>query len=343
MNQFRMTPLFPVRHRQLDFFVCDVFDTFKDDMASMEHPVFSMSTKPDRRVRKYEHNGNTIEIFPPQQGLATIHDKDILLYLGSQIIAALNRGEIPSKRVRFIAYDLLVATNRKTDGRAYERLKDALDRLAGTRIKTNIETNVVKQIDNFGIIDAYGIVEKSPINNRMVAVQVKLSDWFYNALLAHEVLTISSDYFRLRKPIERRLYELARKHCGQQKRWSISLEVLLKKLGTTSPLRKFRFQMKELIKHNHLPDYRVAMVGDMVTFTPRKRLPTEKNSEGFHPLKLRQDTYEKAKKAAPSHDVYVLEVEWRKFWEESGSPELKNADAAFIGFCKKRHERRPCR
>jgi hypothetical protein len=31
--------------------------------------------------------------------------------------------------------------------------------------------------------------------------------------------------------------------------------------------------------------------------------------------------------------------EWRAFWVESGRPELRNADAAFIGFCKSRHAR----
>ena len=276
-----MIPLTPVRHQQLDFFVCDVFDAFKDDMASMEHPIFSISTKPDRRTRKYEHNGNIIEVFPPEMGLATIHDKDILLYLGSKIIAALNRGETPSKIVRFTAHDLLISTNRKTNGRSYGRLKNALDRLTGTRIKTNIETGGIRQINNFGVIDAYGIIEKSPISNRMIAVQVKLSDWFYNALLEREVLTINPDYFRLRKPTERRLYELSRKHCGQQKQWSVTLDVLLKKLGTTSPLKKFRFQIKELIKRNHLPDYQVSMEGDVVTFTPRKRLSKKRKTQSL--------------------------------------------------------------
>jgi hypothetical protein len=38
-----------------------------------------------------------------------------------------------------------------------------------------------------------------------------------------EVLTLHRDYFRLRKPLERRMYELARKHCGQQATWSICL------------------------------------------------------------------------------------------------------------------------
>src|SRR3546814_339183 len=39
------TPLLPVRHPNQDLFICDVLDAIpKDDMASMEHPVFSLST-----------------------------------------------------------------------------------------------------------------------------------------------------------------------------------------------------------------------------------------------------------------------------------------------------------
>ena len=46
----------------------------------------------------------------------------------------------------------------------------------------------------------------------MISVKVSLSDWMYNAVLGHEVLTLHRDYFRLRKPLERRVYEIARKH-----------------------------------------------------------------------------------------------------------------------------------
>ncbi|MFV1607245.1 plasmid replication initiator RepA, partial [Phaeobacter sp. JH20_10] len=42
------TPLLPLRHAQGDFFVCDIFDAApKGDMASMAHPIFTLSTKPD--------------------------------------------------------------------------------------------------------------------------------------------------------------------------------------------------------------------------------------------------------------------------------------------------------
>ncbi len=93
--------------------------------------------------------------------------------------------------------------------------------MRGTTLKTNIKTGGQKTREIFGIIERAKIVEKSPDDERMVAVEVTLSEWLFNAIQAHEVLTIHRDYFRLRKPLERRLYELARKHCGHQTMWSI--------------------------------------------------------------------------------------------------------------------------
>src|SRR5271166_7042805 len=68
-------PLLPER-RIADFFVCDLMDAApKGDMASMEHPIFSLSTKPDHRIRRYEHGSTFVEIKPSADGLATVHDR----------------------------------------------------------------------------------------------------------------------------------------------------------------------------------------------------------------------------------------------------------------------------
>lgn len=59
-------PLLPDRHKNRDFFVVDFFaDTpLKDDIASMEHPMFSLSTKPDCRILEYELGDKQIVIRP---------------------------------------------------------------------------------------------------------------------------------------------------------------------------------------------------------------------------------------------------------------------------------------
>jgi plasmid replication initiation protein len=259
-HEVRTLPsLLPDRHPVRDFFVADVLDwALKADRHSMEHPMFSLSKTPDRMERHYEHQGRSVTIMPSSRGLATIWDKDILLYCISVLVDGLNRGRDISRTVRLKAYDLLVVTNRSTGGDHYKRLEAAFDRLAGTRIKTNITTNGVRVREGFGLIDNWKIIERAPGTGRMVAVEVTLNEWLYNAIVAREVLTLNRDYFRLDGGLERRLYELARKHCGNQAKWLIGLELLHKKSGSAGPVKRFRELVKKIAAADLLPDYRIS-------------------------------------------------------------------------------------
>lgn len=344
------SPLLPDRHPTTDLFVCDIFDAApKGDMASMEHPIFSLSTKPDRRVRRYEHGHAWIEITPSVKGLATVHDRDVLIYCISQTIAALNEGKPVSKRLRLRAYDVLTATNRLTDGRGYDGLKAALERLLGTKIVTNITTGNREELDGFGLINSFKLVRQTR-EGRMQELEIELSDWVFNAIRAKEVLTLHRDYFRLRKPLERRMYELARKHCGTQAEWRIHLERLQKKCGSNSTLKEFRRLVGTIIaqdmEHQHFPDYSVSFDDDMVVFRNRVTMPALMRSaaavrEDEAALSLAPDTFDRARAVAGGYDVQWLYEQWQEFWCMNGKPELKNPDAAFIGFCKARAEKYP--
>lgn len=342
------TPLLPVRHPNQDLFICDVLDAIpKDDMASMEHPVFSLSTKPDNRMRRYEHNGNVIEIVPSGKGLATIHDKDILIYCISQLIAKMNQGEEPSRTVRLQAYDMLVATNRQTSGEGYRLMADALTRLRGTTIRTNIKTGGLEETRIFGLIEEAKITRKT-FDGRMLDLEISLSDWVYRSVISKNVLTLNRDYFRLRKPFERRMYELARKHCGMQDEWSISLELLQKKCGSNSPQRVFRALVRKVCEHDaehsHFPDYAVTITDDMIRFRNRSSIKAKPDAvEADDAPYIDPEAMHDAKTAAPGYDVYALYNEWVSWWRDMGKPDLKSPAGAFIGFCKKKHERKPMR
>lgn len=258
--QGRKAALDPLRHEQPDLFIADILDVMpKGDAASMEHPVFALRPA-DKNIRKYEHNGNTLEVIPSVLGLATMHDKDVLLYCIGQVVEAINRGRTPSRTVRITAHDLLITTNRGQGKSDYERLKAALARLRGTTLKTNIKTAGRNIDDIFGLIDDAQIVREE--NGKMQHIDITLSEWTYNSAIALEVLTYNRDYFRLRGGLDRRLYELARKHTGTQARWTISLELLQKKAGSAVPLKKFRLDIKQLSHSDHLPDYRVHYDAD---------------------------------------------------------------------------------
>lgn len=327
-----LPPLLPDRHPTADFFICDVLDAIpKDDMASMEHPIFSLSTRPDRRVLRYEHAGTTVEITPSVKGLATIHDKDVMIYCISQLIAKMNAGEEPSPLLHLKAHDLLVATNRETSGDGYRRLREAFERLSGTRIVTNIETGGEETTSGFGLIDSWQILRKTR-DGRMISVTVRLSDWMYRAILAKSVLTIHRDYFRLRKPLERRVYEIARKHCGHQAEWRIGLDLLLKKCGSNSPRRVFRKMIRDLVEHDHLPDYTVALEEETVLFRNRERLA---ELEGVRWPELDAETLNDARILA-GEGAEALVEDWRRMWLDSGAPELREPGRAFLGFVRRR-------
>ncbi len=119
--------LLPERHPQKDLFICDVADAIlKDIMPQMEHPFYSLSKKPETSIRRYEHKGNWLEIVPSVKGLATIYDKDILVYAISQLFAKLKNNEPVNKRVRINAHELLIFTKRGTAGKDYKALCEAL-------------------------------------------------------------------------------------------------------------------------------------------------------------------------------------------------------------------------
>lgn len=345
------------RRPQLIFFTADTFNNLlvKDDIASMEHPVFSLSTRTNSHVFRYDNNGVSIAISSSSlYGLPTIHDKDVLLYCGSLLMEQINKGIVPPKTIRFTAHNFLVTTNRHTNDRSYKRLTRALERLTGCMITTDIRTNGRRQREGFHIIDKYRVIEKNHVNSRMVKLEVTLSDWFYNSLIGKEVFTINRDYFQLRKPLERRLYEIARKHCGSQTHFKIGLDKLRKKAGYISPLKTFRFNLKKTIKINQLPDYNISLIeNDIVRFSQKNTISvTPQDSKIEHAttdtvnFNIRPDTVERVRDLVQQHnitrksgesgyDFYALYEDYI-YQLKTGKFAPVDVNAALYGFIKKK-------
>lgn len=346
--------LLPERHPQPDFFICDVADAvLKDLMPTMEHPFYALSKQPQRDVLKYTSpdGQHWLEVIPSVKGQATIYDKDILIYAVSQIMHKLNDGERVERTLRFNPRELLIFINRGTGGKDYDAFVEALERLMGTVIKTNITTHEDASDVPMGDEEDTGLfhlIEKAYVrrknndpNGRILWAEIQISEWIFNSIRRQKVLTLHRDYFRLRKPIERRVYEIARKFCGSQPSHEVGLEKLWKRTGARMPLKKFRFVMKDFARHNHLPDYTVSFEeeADKVIFRNRGSIISTAAIVDAAPTpigRLQPDTYAKAREAAPGWDIYHLENEWRDWMTEAP----RNPDAAFIGFCRKVFERR---
>jgi plasmid replication initiation protein len=313
-------------------YLCDVSDAaLKDIMPQMEHPFYAISKTPDTAIRRYEHGGNWVEITPSVKGIATIYDKDILIYAISQMVAKMQTGEPLTPWVEINTAEMLRFIGRGTGGRDYQSVIDALDRLEGTRFRTNIQTGNIVQSEGFGLIDASSVDRVNGLDGRLLSCKLKLSQWLMNAISGYEVLTLHQDYFKISRPIDRRLYEIARKHCGNQSIWRIRLETLQLKVGAKTAMRNFRLMIRRVQAEDTIPEYQLAINDDdMVTFTPkadavRHHKPVD--------MTIDADTRQEAKDAAPGWDVDYLEQEWRDWVFRSAKP-LTNPPRHFVKFCE---------
>lgn len=238
------------------FFVADLVDVpLKADLLSLEHPLFALS--PTHSVRSYEHNGVTVIVKPGIDGAALMSDRDVWIYCTSQLVEAMNRGRADvAPTVRLVAYDLLRCMQREVSGEGYRGLQEALRRLKGTVIETSLQSGGKAERAGFGLVDEWRIVDW-PGSHRMAAIEVTLPDWLFRSIRELRVLRLDQGYTRVKRPLERRVYELARKHCGRQPSWQIGLPTLHRKVGSIDVLKNFRISIRELCTRDQLPGYKI--------------------------------------------------------------------------------------
>ena len=337
--------LLPDLHPVPDFFVLDVLDVVpRTDMASMEHPIFSLATRADQRTLVYEHNNNKLEIIPSSIGLPTVMDKDILIYCISKLVHQKNKQPNVkiSPTVRFTTHDMLVQTNRPTNNLGYERLLPALNRLRGVVLNTTIKTGGSMTTRGFGLIDSFEYNRRgSMFADRLQYLEITLSDWLFRAIDKIEVLPISRDYFRLRRPIDRRLYELARKHCGSQPSWRIGVDLLQKKCGSHQAAKHFTAHLRGVTRSNHLPEYAMTLEDGKAVFFRRGRNGTglaqvadkpKQVLSGPRQILVSTSAIDRLADLVPGWDKYMLEHAYYGWASDKES--AHNEDARFLAWVK---------
>ena len=245
------TDLAPSRHQPSFFLVDLTIAPLKEFIPHLEHPFFGLSTRPRKGMIRYEDGrGNWLELRPDiEYGLPTIFDQDLVIYAASAIMAERAAGREISRRLKFRTADLIEFSNRQFGGRQYMQIEQALYRLTATRLRTNIVGGQFEQTSIFGMMDRATIIRKRDLGPddpaALLGCEIVLSDWMVEAIQSNRLLTLHPHYFRLRRPFDRRIYQIARKHCGRQPLWEIALAQLCAKSGSTSPLRRFRQQFKD--------------------------------------------------------------------------------------------------
>jgi len=247
--------------QQLDLFTGVGGDiAARDAQDLMAWPFFSLAKS--KRVRPIDFRMGEVSILveaTAEHGMATIWDADVLIWVASQIVEARDAGRATSRLIAATPHEILAFTRRGSGKASYDRLKAALDRLQSTSIATSIRQQGARRRHRFSWINEWR--ERLDARGRALGIEMIVPDWFYEGVLDRAlVLTIDPAYFGLTGGLERWLYRIVRKHGGRQKGgWSFDIEHLHLKSGALSPLKRFAFEMREIVRRQPLPGYSLAL------------------------------------------------------------------------------------
>ncbi len=246
---------------QLDLFVGAGSDiAARDAQDLMAWPFFSLAKT--KRVKPIDFRMGEVAILveaTAEHGMATIWDADVLIWVASQIVEARDAGKATSRLIAATPHEILTFTRRGTGKAGYERLKAALDRLQSTSIATSIRHAGAPRRRRFSWINEWR--ERLDDNGRALGIEMIVPDWLYEGVLDRAlVLTIDPAYFALTGGLERWLYRIVRKHGGKQKGgWSFDISHLHAKSGALSPLKRFAFEVRAIVRRQSLPGYNLAL------------------------------------------------------------------------------------
>lgn len=251
--------------QQLELFVLETLDfSLKDEIEGMTLPIFAISQKAqkDTYYDWVRHDGKVRMRIEANKGRPTQHDKDLLIFVVSALMAEYNASGVVPDVLEMQTRHYLLGTERKDGGTQYSQFEQTLDRIENLKV-TTIEdlpdgtSDIARKFMFFGESE----VKVRTETGKVLAVKIPISSWLKDQITSKNVLTMTKDYFRLTGSLERRMYEICRKHCGKQGMWRVSLKVLHNLTGSGATLKRFKQSLLAIIESDVIPEYRLSLDG----------------------------------------------------------------------------------
>lgn len=275
---------------QLSLFVAEDKDlTPRNIQDIMAYPYFSLSKRKRVSPIRFESKDGNIRIEVEgleRVGIASIYDGDFLIWAATQIRRQHERtGEAP-RTVFFTPNQVLRHLGKKVGGENYKQLENTLERLKTTYIRTTVRSEHLEKRGGFSWLDDWTTHENRKTGEPLMWTMT-LSNWLYQGILQDDnILSLNPAYYLLSGGLEKRLYQIARKHAGIQPwGWALPMETLYAKTGSDEELKFFAHKIRTFSKESYpILEYAMNVHRDeetnieMVRFTPRDQLPKR------HPL-----------------------------------------------------------
>lgn len=247
---------------QLDLFIASASDVSpKEHQDLMARNWFSLAKQ--KRIEPIEHHfgDNWVKITGnPKYGIATIFDNDVILYVISQYMNALNNGMQTGRRFQFTGYEFFKFIGKKKfGGKGYEDLWKALERLHHTFVETNVRMDGGTRHHSFNWLSEIKQLHDGTTHR---GYEIVIPEWLYESVIEKRlVLTLDEGYFDIRSGIERWLYMFARKSSGHQTGgWSEGIYSIYQKSGSSGSFNEFKRTIKRITDKGSILGYTIENI-----------------------------------------------------------------------------------
>jgi hypothetical protein len=216
----------------------------KSHQDLMSRNWFSLSKRKRTEPIFHEYGDNWVKITAGDDrfGIASIYDYDMMIFIGTKLVNAMDCGEDICRSFQFTGYEFFQFTGKKKNGgKGYADLWKSLQRLHNT----NIRLGTTNTNHSFNWLSSIKQVREGNIHR---GYEIIIPEWFYESITNRKMMIIlDNDYFNLRCGLEKWLYLFERlppawHSDGETK----SIENIYRKSASSGSLASFRRKMKNI-------------------------------------------------------------------------------------------------
>lgn len=252
------------------FYSCPPNSSGRDIGFFMDVALFALSPRSKQTEITIQAKNKRITINGGKEGIANINDYDLISFIYANFTKQLNEWEKdpknsqlkPKKHYTIELYKFFKFANKQPNGDNYRRMRTSLQRLIKTTIFVEkLSENATEKHyagQKFSWISKFDFVENK-LSQKETTLRIQITDELYNLMLAKgtkSMLGLPKSYYQLKSTLEKFIFRLSRKMAGNGNA-KISIKELYMRSGSEREYRKFKADIKGLVKRNPLPDYRL--------------------------------------------------------------------------------------
>lgn len=221
----------------------------KADLTTLGCAIFSMKKEAKNKVKNkiFEVSKGYLHVIGHTLfGSLNFYDKKTLIYILSKLAAFKREDGFIPERFYFSVHDYCkVVGMGQVGGKNRKLLRASLDRLKYTGFVLSQSERYDDITQNSTHLSFLETITNQSIESNTKYFIVDIPKWLRDDLEKNSLLTLNPNYFQMTNPFQSRLYEIARKYCGDKKSQKLYFPTVQMLLGTEDKnIRKLKYKLR---------------------------------------------------------------------------------------------------